>query len=99
MSVRDDLIAARALIDTPAKWGKGDFRDCLCLADAVQSITVPKGSLESVEEVQRHAALRGALLKALPSGEYDYLYQFNDAQATTHADVMALFDRAIEAAK
>lgn len=100
-TVRDNLIAARALIDTPEKWGKGNDSfpptrhsgsktDCLCAHGAV------------------HVAMNGdwgrdawkitdALMTALPD-EWSNTPDFNDAPSTTHADILALFDRAIEAA-
>lgn len=40
----------------------------------------------------------GALERQLPDGFCD-IETYNDHSATTHADIMALFDRAIEAAE
>jgi hypothetical protein len=91
-TVKENLIAARALIDTPEKWGKGAWhsRGCFCAIGAV---------LEAQGKLGR-AAYGGetevALMHALPAG-IGSVEDFNDQFRTTHADIMALFDRAIEA--
>lgn len=109
MSVKTDLIAARALIDTPEKWGKGgrSFGNSytaapdgpLCAMGACNVMAYQRGenSFDRVGAV--YAELAEALNAALPGKRYSAVADFNDAPATTHADVMALFDRAIEAAE
>lgn len=100
-TIKENLIAARALIDTPEKWGKGDGisapKGCLCAESACFVAT------ES--EADKNAAWE-ALEDALPEPwrtrciEEDLaVHWFNDHPDTTHADIMALFDRAIEAVK
>ena len=91
-SVKENLIAAKALIDTPAKWGKGCDRVCFCALDAASAIP------------DAYIGVRDALKLALPADfEPDQsnwnhdVAQFNDEPGTTHADIMALFDRAIAA--
>jgi hypothetical protein len=94
MSVVDDLIAARALIENPENWIKGenfrlvDGRACYCMDGALQAVGV---------------GVDGDAWWALNDhlGGYTHLglIWFNDAAATTHSDVMALFDRAIDAAR
>jgi hypothetical protein len=91
-SVKENLIAARALIDTPEKWIKGTFSNdngCFCALGAVdKALGLPMGDDGGKTEQ--------ALYEALPpfvSGVAD----FNDAPTTFHADIMALFDRAIAA--
>lgn len=92
-SVRDDLIAARSLIDTPEKWGKGDGLlspdlPLRCIVSA--ACAASSGSdLESIFETLR---------AAVPGQKRGLLQSFNDAPATTHNDILALFDRAINAA-
>lgn len=90
MTLRDDLIAAKALIDTPDKWCKGRMysRDGrMCAFGALYC------GFRSRDEDYVDALM---LLNAQsPKGR---LSAFNDAPETTHADIMALFDRAIEAA-
>ncbi len=94
MSVKENLIAARALIDTPEKWGKGDDLanggSCVMLACS----HVGRGPSLAFED------MRSALIKALPAGAPligPAVVRFNDHPDTTHADIMALFDRAITA--
>lgn len=100
MSVKENLIAAKALIDTPEKWGKG--RDsfpltrlggakCLCAHGALFEAMGGEWASGSIEAIRK-------LRASLPS-EWRYTPEFNDDPATTHADIMALYDRAIEAAE
>ena len=99
-SVRENLIAAKALIDTPEKWGKGygitPPTNCLCAESACAEAA---GSLQLLKMLSWEA-----LEAALPepwrtrSIEEDMAaHHFNDHPDTTHADIMALFDRAIAA--
>jgi hypothetical protein len=100
MTLKDNLIAAKALIDTPAKWAKGpapwgDDRRCaeqaLCYRghgafDAVAK-AIPLGW-----KVRQWLRGRWSILSSAN------IIRYNDAPGTTHADIMALFDCAIEAA-
>lgn len=90
-TVRENLIAAKALIDTPDKWIKDRFADggCFCAAGALKY-----GSGFEAGEVWESAEYK-ALLAQVPGGRP--LPSFNDDPNTTHADIMALFDRAIAA--
>lgn len=100
MTVRENLIAARALIDTPEKWvADGVFeRDgCYC---AVGALEMANGKFTHcgllVEECD---ALWMALPdehKTGPEPSKGDIFIYNDDVAT-HADIMALFDRAIAA--
>lgn len=90
MSVKENLIKAKALIASPEKWAVGQLRNnrgCLCALGAIGVATNGEPFLFDGRE-------RDALLKALPD-EYDAISIFNDGK--THADVMSLFDRAIAA--
>lgn len=95
-SVRDHLIAARALIDTPEKWMKGSYHSqstgCLCALGALG--VAAHGDAYDWEYVDAKA-----LLSVLRPDDEDWLIvvDFNDHPDTTHADVMAWFDRAIAA--
>lgn len=101
MTVKDNLIAARALIDTPEKWGKGQYetfpgRYCLYGASFVgRGAPVSGDNLPSLED--------WALVKALPSlaktngGVLPDVTRFNDHPGTTHEMAMAVMDRAIDA--
>lgn len=98
-TLKDDLIAAKALIDTPEKWGKGNGTFLFgqvpshqnCAMTACGRVAVDAGRDDDYPPM--HAALNSAL----PS-EFRSVWSFNDAIKTTHADIMALFDRAIAAA-
>lgn len=95
MSVKEDLIAAKALIDTPEKWTKNYFRTddgCYCAVGAIDAATRPDPTFDRGDRA--HAAL----LAALPEGALS-ITGFNDRRSTVHADIMALFDRAIAAAE
>ncbi len=102
MSLRDDLIAARALIDTPDRWKKRAGDDGFgtpCCAIVAANRRSRYGTAEN-------EAMRRSLFEQLPAAykKHGTLYgmdvgYFNDDPATTHADILALFDRAIEAAK
>ena len=101
MSVRDNLIAARALIDTPEKWNNsGSFGSdgCFC---AIGALEWSSGEWRNFIYYNPESA---ALWRALPD---DFklgsmpsvvdVFAYND-DAAEHADIMALYDRAIEAA-
>lgn len=97
-TLRDDLIAARALIDTPEKWCKEVNRY------EKNGVVISRCAIEAVSAstADNHAfhAARVALIDAMPrapTGTFDMVSVYNDRAATTHADIMALFDRAINA--
>lgn len=94
-SVKDNLLAARALIDTPEKWGKdqdGSLRGKSCVGIALGEVTG--------NGMPEYDAVRKAIVAALPahfaSNTLPIVF-FNDHPDTTHADILALFDRAIAA--
>ena len=91
-SVHENLIAAKALIDTPEKWIKEHYvlEGCRCASGAVRF--VESGGDEFGPLGEAHAAMRMVLPAGFPS-----IPDFNDHPDTTHADIMALFDRAIAA--
>ncbi len=92
-TVKENLIAAKALIDTPEKWIKGGLRsaDCFCAMGAVGHIRTKGGWISETDEYQ-------ALADAVPDVFQRSVPNFNDDATTTHDDIMALFDRAIAAA-
>lgn len=96
MSLHDDLVAAKALIPSPRLWRQGDRHpDSLCAMMAVGRVTQPGG-----QSNPRFDAARSAMMDALPADSQSRfssapVVTFNDDPATTHADIMALFDRAI----
>lgn len=103
MSVAETLTEARALIDTPEKWRhRSEPRDGRCLCMAIWSTGV---------DIDDESPVLDALLSAVGlhpvfvvkeatrlSSRRHPLYDWNDAEDRTHAEVLAAFDRAIEAA-
>lgn len=93
------LVAARARISDPAKWGKGvrgtmaGYRsvDTCCAAEAIGDARESDTSLEVALSFLRQAIV-GERNDSLS------IVRWNDAPERTHADVLAAFDRAIEAA-
>ena len=99
------LVEMRKLIDTPEKWTKKcyartalgaptSYEDtqatCFCILGALNRVTAGKPLPGEVAEIKRH----------LPyCFEFITLDQFNDCPTTTHADILALLDRAIEGTK
>lgn len=91
-----DLVAAKALIDTPEKWWKGSYHndagDCFCAMGAVLHVT------DCNPFSSRVRACRELLEAAVPIMTRQPVGLYNDEFSTTHADIMALFDRAIKEA-
>lgn len=86
------LRAARARIDTEAKWCKDRMHmgpDVHCAEGAC--VYVPAGTY-----VNTVNALRAALALMPAMATCDSIMSYNDLPTTTHADIMALFDRAIK---
>jgi hypothetical protein len=99
------LEAARKVIETPEKWTKGFFAQtsegvncytdsphavCFCASGAVQKAWLENGA--GVYEAR-------AILSSIVSNYKGGIPEFNDALETTHADVLEVFDTAIEVAK
>jgi len=93
------LRAARSRIDAPEKWwqngtGRGDA--CAC-----QAVWRTREELDLHQDLSDAADL--ALARSLGYRGCDVtdarhcVYAYNDDRATTHADIMALYDRAIAA--
>lgn len=104
----DDLKAARKLIERPECWTKGqaakdvfglvaygefDRAVCWCAVGAVDRICG--------RYLKRFNTAIAALKVQMPAdpGLHQNIFRFNDDPATTHADILALFDRAIAAAE
>jgi hypothetical protein len=87
-SVRENLIAAKAIIADSKKWGKG------------RGAAPPTSGLCALGAAGLSGGWRepAALEDAMPvRWQGRPVYAFNDHPDTTHADIMALFDRAIAA--
>lgn len=96
-TLKERLITAKALIDSPEKWGKDFYYEsdgCLCVVGAVG-----KASGLSAAGGQWCYSIIDALCSVLPDTApiRNHLPAYNDHPDTTHEDIMALFDRAIEA--
>lgn len=93
MSCVEVLRAARKLIERPGTWGKGHAEhppegDCHCMLTALAR----SGSQARVDDAR-------ALLESITGAREFSLHRWNDAPETTHADVLAAFDRAIQLAE
>jgi hypothetical protein len=88
------LIAARKLIEKPENWGQGKFESAgaYCAWGALmfgsRQLAISNPQNDGYEEAYR------AIRDITP---YRNLPAFNDRWNTTHADVLALFDKAIAA--
>jgi hypothetical protein len=108
-SVKETLVAARAVIEDPARWNKNglyaaDERGesapvgseravCFCIFGAI-------AKAEGMHEGFQYSSAPGAYVKqAVRDVSELEVTEYNDARSTTHADVLAVFDRAIEAAQ
>lgn len=96
MTLHDDLVAAKALIADPARWVKdpGELGKCYCAVTAITGVFGASRLGTSIHTRKRDAW--EALASALPEG-WGQVGIYNDDPTTTHADIMALFDRAIAA--
>jgi hypothetical protein len=95
-TVKENLIAAKALIDTPRKWAKGDgyagpSKPCLCIISSVAEVAEGRDFCAATE------ALEAVLAPVWGDDDGLQLARFNDHPRTTLGDVDALFDRAITA--
>jgi hypothetical protein len=108
MNAHELLLAARTLIQTPNDWTKGvNARDaagepveeyhpnavCYCALGAVD-ITDFRNGADSREYWRSVDALNAAVPAPYQHWE---VHEYQDLPETTHADVLALFDRAIAA--
>jgi len=100
-TVTENLIAAKALIETPEKWVKGDYEPrpgCYCAAGALAAAKGVAAHSAAAEKCPEVDALENAL-NEISDGLSPWVsfIHFNDDPGTTHADIMALFDSAIAA--
>lgn len=94
-TVKENLVAAKALIAEPGDWGKDEYQPrpgCYCALGAL-------GAVLGMDPDDDMGPPEKALALALPtpSNNVSRVVDFNDDEHTTHADIMALFDRAIAA--
>jgi hypothetical protein len=83
------LIEARALLSDPARWCKESRYEgsAMCTWGAISRIS------GKWDDPETEGLLSDVAIELNPEC-WGYI-EFNDAPSTTHADVMALFDRAI----
>ena len=98
----DILLDARGRIDDPERWIKGALRKrnrrCLvaALVLACKSRRIGRRTLRRLAFHMVRQLPVGRLQRAIPFMPMQRLMRFNDNPRTTHADVMALFDRTIQ---
>lgn len=94
MTPLEKLVLARAIIEEPESWTQGSYA-----RDAKGNPTLEDyhdGVCFCMAGACRLACANTSLLHcALPFGSA-CVPQFNDSPTTTHADVLAVFDRAID---
>lgn len=97
LSLADDLRAAKALISDPKNWCKGHYHDRgrFCAMGACRAVVRATRPYPQTEERLDRI---GAMEKALHVMIGKCPPTWNDEKTTTHADVMAAFDQAIEKA-
>lgn len=105
MSTREILVEARSLIEDPNNWSPGtENRQCFCSATAIWYAVASND--DAFNAFSREAKAAGRILArvaGIPVKDvwveddvWGSIYKWNDN--STHADVMAAFGRAIEAA-
>jgi hypothetical protein len=98
MTILQALIAARAKIDAPEKWTKGamarDKNGNSVEHDASDAVSWSVAGAMETGPWFNHAF---NLLEEFLPEPLRFLDGYEDDPATTHADIMALFDRAIAA--
>lgn len=94
----ENLKAAKALINTPEKWKKRGWGNsgsgCYCALGAAKEA----GHFNVLQIIDRKFPITAALMAQVPAG-FRSVVEFNDHPTTTHADIMAVFNRAIAAAE
>jgi hypothetical protein len=95
------LKGARALISSPESWVKKAFRvrsEGVCSYCALGAIEEVSGcSPERARSIESRALYNATVDELSGSRGEDYVVTFNDAPATTHADVLKMFDDRISA--
>lgn len=96
-TVKKSLAAAKALIDTPEKWAQHSYQTgmgCMCVIGALAKALGHNPLNDTPPDL---GAPERALDKAAREVGFGNAVHLNDDLRTTHADIMALFDRAIAA--
>lgn len=98
LTLANDLRAAKALISDPKNWCKGHYHDRgrFCAFGACRAAVRAAHPDLTAEDTAYRAFRVGQRLQEV-TGKWPT--NWNDEKTTTHADVMAAFDRAIEKAE
>lgn len=108
MSIAEILTKAKELISVPERWTQSTYaRDQYgCHINATNPAATCWCSLGAIRRAARDARLHQMFEDEHAAKHYlecalgnRYIAAFNDAPERTHAEVMAMFDRAIELAK
>ena len=91
MTLRQDLIHTKSIINTPEKWRKGSMPyQSRCAGDAIDKmICIDLG------HQQEYISRADVILGALGFKNLSELVLYNDDPTTTHLDIMKRFDDAI----
>lgn len=99
----DVLREARRLIERPENWIKGtaeavnkDGEKCYCAIGALEAATESAGRHGPLGHGPLFWAAHRALRDVIPGR---LIQVYNDYPGTTHADIVAVFDKAIEKAE
>jgi hypothetical protein len=95
MTSREILVTARRKIENPINWCRGSFSNAgqaYCAVGAVR-LSDPECNGWVLCESKVERFLRKTV-RQLTNGENDHVGMYNDNH--THAEVLAMFDRAIE---
>lgn len=94
MSVGETLQRAKALIEKPDDWAQG-LRAGVAGLPTCAGIAISRACREDDVPVPMSVS---KVINALGFDSFPKLMDWNDAPSTTHADVLAAFDKAILAA-
>ncbi len=97
-TTKENILAAKALIDTPDKWMQDAYEDgagCYC---AVGALAKALGLNPSKDEIHTGPEFR-LLNEASKTLHMQGIVSLNDDQSTTHAQIMEVFDAAADLAK
>lgn len=95
METVDVLRRAKEILSDPARWYKGNYNGPNGSMCALQAIRRGSGAFDILDENERTETARDALIAVLGFRYGDEVGIWNDNKATTHADLIDAFDRAI----
>lgn len=109
-TTKEVLVEAKAIISDPKRWTQGALveegeggRHCYCALGALAKVSGMKQPISSPSAYEPTPAMIALAAAIEPDfvpehdDAADLVYSFNDDDETSHAAVMAAFDKAIEA--